>query len=489
MYQEDIEHKWPTPPEWTLKSKWCLRSAEALQHPEEIGKLTANWPMVAGYLRALLERLEDPNGEGKGIVEQSQSNVGLGLGLPVEDAENGNGNVGFDITGKSEHWRRGYFQALMGAAKAAENLEGWMTDWKLRISAPAGYVVGPSNPRPKPMPAGQEKKVLHEEDCEPSSPSPETFYRRILTTTGFNTGQKIDAALAYACWLDYKGAQEAAGNMHKWAMDLAASNLPVDDADKVIDLKTGILKNNGNYHPSENILRASTALAVHHASLGRLPIALSIFTSILKARHNLPDLPPDTPASPSGIRQKTPNNPFALLVHSLKTVLVPAEYPPPPPSGNDTPFRTLSSICDEAGLMTYIGEIIYASSSRETGLAWTRDAVDIAEDVILDLPEDVINYPRQKCSECLSVGLKNWSAMLSRLVAVAEREELEAMRSKKSSWFSLGAEKRVRQKSLERRRWEAEKAILDDRAMRLKPVVEGESALDGLVAQSSSLFV
>ncbi|KAF7142180.1 hypothetical protein CNMCM5793_008901 [Aspergillus hiratsukae] len=135
----------------------------------------------------------------------------------------------------------------MGAAKAAENLEGWLTDWKQRISAPAEYVVGPSNPRPKPMPAGQ-KQVPREEDSEPASPSPEVFYMKILTTKGFDTRQKLDAALAYADWLDYKGLRETARDMYAWAMDIAAAGSPVD-AGKVVDAKTGVVKNDAQALP------------------------------------------------------------------------------------------------------------------------------------------------------------------------------------------------------------------------------------------------
>lgn len=478
VYQEEIEHKWPTPPEWTWKSRWCLRSAEALQHPEEIGKLMTSWPMVAGYLRELIQRLEDTDGEGKGILEQADG------GFLVE----GVGKTGYDITAKSEAWRRGYFQALIGAAKAAENLEGWLTDRKQRISAPAEYVVGPSNPRPKPVPAGQ-KLVPQEENCEEASPSPEVFYMKILTTKGFDTRQKVDAALAYADWLDYKGLQDTAGDMYKWAMDNAASGLP-SNADKIIDLKTGILKNNGKDLASENVLRVSTALAVHHARQGNLPTALSIFTSVLKARRTQPQPPSDTTGVPSlslSSHRKTPNNPFSPLINSLKAVLIPVEYPPPPPSGNDPPLRTPTSICDEAALMAYIGEIIYASSSKENGLAWTRDAVDMAEAAILDLPESE-RTPRQKCAQCLKVGLENWTTMVSTSVSKAEREELESMEKAESSWFSFRGNKRVHAKSSERKRWEAEKLIVSDRAKRLWPLIEGESGLDGF-APGSSLFV
>ncbi|KAH2691283.1 hypothetical protein KXV51_007959 [Aspergillus fumigatus] len=430
VYQEEIEHQWPTPSEWSWKSRWCLRSAQALQNPEQIGKLMTNWPMVAGYLRELLERLENLEGEGKGIKEQEEG------GIYVE----GVGRTGFDITAKSEPWRRGYHQALMGAAKAAENLEGWLTDRKQRISAPAEYVVGPSNPRPKPMPAGQ-KKVPREEDSEPASPSPEVFYMKILTTKGFDTRQKLDAALAYADWLDYKGLPETARDMYAWAMDIAAAGSSVD-ASKVVDTKTGVLKNDTQALPSENILRVSTALAVHHARQGNLPTALSIFTSVLKARRSLPPPPPDAkpfvlPSIPNSTR-----DPFVSLYNSIKTM--------------------------------------------ETGLAWTRDAVDLAESTILELGGFEDHNPQHRCAECLRVGLENWKTMVSQLVAQAEREERESIEKAKHSWF--GGEKQMEAKALERKRWEAERLILDDRIKKLWPIIDGGSGLEG-IAPNSSLFI
>ncbi|KAI9927966.1 hypothetical protein ASPWEDRAFT_29356 [Aspergillus wentii DTO 134E9] len=473
VYQEEIEHKWPTPPEWSWKSRWCLRSAQALQNPEEIGKLMANWPMVAGYVRELLERLENVEGEGKGIVEQGDG------GFLVE----GLGKTGFDISAKSEPWRRGYFQALMGAAKAAENLEGWLTDRKQRLSAPAEHFVGPSNPRPKPMPAGH-KQVLREEDSEPASQSPEVFYMKILTTKGFDTRQKLDAALAYADWLDYKGLQGTASDMYRWAMDIAAAGSPVDAA-SIVDVNTGVLKNNNKATPSENILRVSTALAVHNARQGNLPTALSIFASVLKARRSLPLSSSDT-ASSLFLSTPKAKDPFSSLFTTLKTVLTPVEYPAPLPSGNDPPSRTASSICDEAGLMTYIGEIIFSSSSKETGLAWTRDAVDTAEATILELGGSEDRAPRQRCAECLKVGFENWRTMVSQLSAKAEKDELESIEKAKTAW--IGGQKQVQAKALERKRWDAEIIILDDRIQRVWPMIDGESGLDG-IAPGTSLFV
>jgi len=470
IYQEDIEHQWPTPPEWTLKSRWCLRTAQALQHPEYIGKLITDWPLVHGFLKELVTRLEDTEGEGKGIVEQDEG------GILVE----GIGRTGLDVSMKSEPWRRGYFQALMGLGKAAENLDGWLTDRKQRISAPAEYVVGPSNPRPKPIPAGAE--APREEDCEQASPPPETFYMKILTTKGFDTRQKLDAALAYADWLDSKGLGLTAGDMYAWALDIAAGGFE-GDVGKTIDLKTGVLKN-GPELPSENLMRVSTALAVHNAKQGNLPTALSIFTSVLKARRSLPISPNSHISSPSPSSKS--NDIFSSFFKTLKTVLVPVQYPEPLPSGDAPPLRAASSACDEAGLMTYIGEIIYASSSREQGLAWTRDAVEMAETTMLDRSNSEDQDARTRCAQCLKVSLENWKVMVSTLVKRAQREEQDSLERAKKAWY--GGQSAAKAKTAELQRWQAEEALLADRIRRLFPLLEGESGLDNL-APNSSLFV
>ncbi|PYH44934.1 uncharacterized protein BP01DRAFT_341708 [Aspergillus saccharolyticus JOP 1030-1] len=504
--QAEIEYQWPTPDEWSWKSRWCLRSAQAHQNPEKIGKLMTDWAMVTSFLRDLLHRLEDPELEGKGIVEQAEG------GFLVD----GVGKTGFDITAKSEPWRRGYWQALMGAAKAAESLEGWMTDRKERISAPAEYVVGPSNPRPKPMPTKQ-KKVLHEEDCEPASPPPQAFYVKILTTRGFTTGQKVEAALAYADWLAYKGLDSTADEVYQWAMDIAVSGAtssssssspssPPLNPSEIVDTKTGILRNDGQHFPSENILRVSTALAVHQARQGNLPTALAIFTSVLKARRSIPAGvgEPATAYTPTLPRS---HDPFRSFFNKLQTTLAPAAYPPPPPTGDAPPARTPSAVCDEAALMTYIGEIIFASSSKETGLAWTRDAVDMAEATMLEMsaagtgsgstPDPVANT---RCADCLRVGLANWKTMVKQLTAHAEQEEDEAIEQAAAaahakasswlSWFGRGSKSNdslVQQKILERKRWEAEGLILDERRARLDWLVEDYTPYEG-IAPNASLF-
>ncbi|OJK00719.1 hypothetical protein ASPACDRAFT_1899288 [Aspergillus aculeatus ATCC 16872] len=474
--QAELEHQWPTPDEWSWKNRWRLRSAQAHQNPEKIGKLMTDWAMVRSFLRDLLEQLEDPELEGKGIVDQAEG------GFLVD----GVGKTGYDITAKSEPWRRGYYQALMGAAKAAESLEGWMTDRKQLVSAPAEYVVGPSNPRPKPMPTKQ-KKVLHEEDCEPASPPPQSFYVKILTTRGFTTGQKVEAALAYADWLAYKGLAATADEVYQWAMDIAVSGTTTSDPIAVVDPKTGILRNDGQHFPSENILRVSTAQAVHQARQGNLPTALSIFTSVLKARRSIPAGMGEPTTAYTPTLPRSPD-PFRSFFNKLQTTLRPAAYPPPPPTGDAPPARTPATVCDQAALMTYIGEILFASSSQESGLAWTRDAVDMAEATMLELhspgsdPEPVANA---RCADCLRVGLANWKTMVNQLIARAEQEEAEAV--EKAAHQRTSSERLVQQKILERKRWEAEGMILDERRARLDWLVEDYSPYEGL-APNASLF-
>lgn len=479
-HQEDLEHVWPTPPEWKWKNRYCLRNAQALQHPEYVGKIMTNWPMVGAYLNQLIEQLEDVEGEGKGIVDQEEG------GILVE----GVGRTGLDISAKSEPWRRGYHQALMGAAKAAENMEGWVTDRKQKISAPREYVVGPSNPRPKPMPTNQ-KKVLHEEDCEDASAPPESYYMKVLTTKGFNTSQKLDAALAYADWLDFKGLSGTAGDMYAWAMDIATAGYQ-GDASKVVDSQTGILKIGNSERASENILRVSTALGVHNARKNELASALSIFTSALSVRHSLEALPGPEPSPTPTTPPKRTNDIFKYVFESLQTLLIPVKYPAPPPSGDTPALHTTALQCEIAGLMTYIGEIIHATTSREPGisrergLGWTRDAVLIAEKHMKRCSSPADRDARKQCADCIKVGLENWKTMISFLVKQARKEEADAAEKAKKAWY--GGQSAVEEKARELQKFELEEVELEARLRRLMPILEGESSL-GTLAPESSMFI
>ncbi|EQL36594.1 hypothetical protein BDFG_01967 [Blastomyces dermatitidis ATCC 26199] len=493
--QENYEKLFPTPPEWTFRSRWKLRTARARAHPELFHKLQTSWASVGNFYVDLLARLEDPEIDGKGLKEQEEG------GLLIE----GVGKAGYDISDMSEAWKIGYFQALMGAGEAAEKLDGWVEDTEQQIVGPAECVLGPSNAMPQLLPGT--KKMLKEENCVPAYESPEVFYMKILTTKGFETHQKLDAALAYADWLDFKGLKETAGDVYSWAMDIATSGLPGDvDPKNVVDQNTGILKERGDAYVTENLLRASTALGVHQVRLGDLSTALSIFVSVLRARRSLPQEDEDSTArsqaiSPPPNESKSKNDSsLTRISKSILSFLTPPEYPLPTRTGNERAVRSLYTTCEEAGLMVYIGEIIFASSSQERGLAWTRDAVDLAEATILQLngdeeesshPTSAVMSPNntgssshslsmnhsdahQRCRECVKAGLDNWKQMVRRLVVKAENEELESMdRAGKGSWLwwsGLGRNK-VKEKEMERRRWEAEELIVKEREKTLRYIL------------------
>ncbi|KAI1919836.1 hypothetical protein LOZ53_001648 [Ophidiomyces ophidiicola] len=482
LQQETIEREFPTPPDFTIYSRWLLRSAWALQKPEHIGMSLTPWRRVCEFYVELLQRMEDPALDGKGLKELADE------GLLID----GVGKTGYNIEGMSEPWKMAYFQALMGAAEAAEKLDGWMYDENLDIAAPAEYVVGPSNPNPRPQPMKQ-KQVLKEENCRPASESPEVYYMKILTTEGFQTNQRLDAALAYADWLDFKDLKDTANDMYQWAMDIATSGLAVNP-EKVVDVKTGVLVDDGNKFVTDNVLRVTTALGIHKVRQGDLAPALSIFLSVLRARRNLPA----QPGSETKFDTKKPKKSNSAIDEWLQTIaslLSPPPYPLPVLTGNETALRSASSSCDEAGLMLYIGEIIFASSSLETGLAWTRDAVDLAEMSLLQMDEvstkatsHAMQYhsDEERCHNCLRSGLENWKTMVKQLVTKAEQEELDLMSNTKTSWFS-NSTKKLKEKEMQRRRWEAEELILQDRSRRVQRFI-GDPLLAGLAPNTTMML-
>ena len=491
LYQEKVERMFPTPPDWSFLSRWDLRCARALQNPERMGKIATDWAAVGAYYRELVPRLEDEGVDGKGLVKDVG---GEGEGGIVVD---GVGQVGFDVSGMSEPWKKGYFEALMGAAEAAEKLDGWVFDPKRKVVSPREYVVTKENAArpPRPPPGKKLADLPREEDCVEAFQSPEVYYLKILTTRGFRTNQKLDAALAYADWLDYKGLKETAGDVYRWAMDIAASGLAVD-AKQVVDVKTGILKDKGLQHVSDNLLRASTALGVHEVRRGDLTQALSIFLSVLRARRSLPAPPPPSPSQP-----EPADIPKQGLLTQLADFFKSRPYPIPNTTGDEPPFRTHASACEEAGLMVYIGEIIYASSSPEHGLSWTRDAVDTAELAILQLSDEddsntqsipfgmQFSTAQERCQDCLKTGLDNWKKMVRKLVVRAENEELAAMDAASGErWWWFGRGKRtVREKMMARKRWEAEEMILMERARGVSRLI-GDQGMAAVAAGSAVLL-
>ncbi|KAL8710218.1 MAG: hypothetical protein Q9220_005149 [cf. Caloplaca sp. 1 TL-2023] len=476
---EFTERKYPTPSEWTFRSRNIYRTARLMQEAEKMPSGIIEWPQVGNNYCVLISRLEDALIDGK-TLETAQDGehrvyvVGIdGLGFT---------RSGLDLSTKSEEWRRGYHEALMGAARVAEHMDECVRDTTRNITFPKQLMIGPSNPRPKPVPYGAAAAPL-EENCVEASEPPQTFYMKILTSTGFTSQQRLDAALAYADWLDFKGLGGSAEEMYDWGLDIAMGALPMG-ANNIVDVKTGIISSNATYI-SNNILKATTALAVHHAQNKDLSVALPILLSVLRARRQLSfPFVSDPPSEPASKLQ--------TFISTIKSVVVFPPYPPAPPTGDEVPIRSLKAICEEAALMAHVGEILFASSKddaklpfktsksqgtsaqQQSGLSWTRDAVEIAESTLLSVGYLDLET-KQTCSECLKTGMDNWSTMVRKML----RDQQEDLASKESvvdgqrSWFWGG---RTTQEAAEDEgRWEQEMQVVDERMHKVQRLLDQEN--------------
>lgn len=455
------------------------RTARGQEDPDANANGLVDWARTGHEYRLALRRLENPDIDGQGLRPPLETDGDVYV--------EGVGKMGLDITAKPESWRRGYHTCLMGAARAAEHLDGWVRDTSRNIAFPGDVVVGPSNPYPKPVPFGVKSPPL-EENCIAAFETPETYYMKILTTQGFTSRQRLDAALAYADWLDFKGLPSSAEEMYDWGLDIATGALPTG-ANNVVDIKTGIINEKASYM-SSNVLLASTSLAIHHARNNNLNTALPILLSVLRARRNLvlvsQPLQPHTAASPSD-HEPQPST-FRNIISLLRSLLVPPSYPPPSPTGDEPSTRNPAAICEEAGLMIYIGEILFATPStpsqrssffsssqntrhtqpRQAGLSWTRDAVDLAEKTLQDVLDKSpntsdVHEAKKRCSECLEVGMGNWTKMVDRMVR--EDQEEHARRSKGQGKSGLGASETGESK------WEVERRVVDERKRSVRALV------------------
>ena len=377
-----------------------------------------DWGAVASGSKHLLQRLEDPDIDGAGVRPISHEEGDLHV--------DGVARTGVDISAKSEEWRRCYYMTLLGAARAAEHLEGWVGDRTRMLTFPKESVIGPSNPNPVPL-SGQSKKLPEppkEEDVV-AFDSPDTLYMKLLTTHGFTSKQRLEAAISYASWLEHKGALSRAEEIYDWGLDIALGSLP-HGINKVADIRTGIIYNDAE-HVSSNVLLASSSLASFHARNGNLSDALPIYISVLRARRKLPE-----PAeSPSIFTQPAPAQPsaFRLLVNMYSN----QKMPPAPPSGDETPIRAGAELCNEAGVLSNIGEILFASSvqDRLNGLNWTREATDLAESVLnTSAIED--KETREKCIECLRSTMDNLTLMVDTILKDVKADNVKR---ESSPWF------------------------------------------------------
>lgn len=409
ILSEQQERAFPSPHEWSLITRFRFRRGKWWQVPENNeDEGFPNWARVYSELRYALNRLEDPATDGAGLAEQEEG----GILVP------GLGKAGFDVSAKSEEWRQGYYEVLIGMATAAERLEGWVTDkWRRNVWAPE-FVASSANTRPKAVLPGM-PAVPDEEHREPAADEPEVFYLKIITSKGFTTHQRVSAALGYADWLSFKQLPDSAEEMYRWALDIALSGLPTPDSATVIDQETGVLSATAPQNlVTPNIIYAATNLATFFAANGRLNSALPIFISLLRAR---------TSAEPAPDTKTKSDKKDSSLMGTLLTLLAEPAYPPVPPSGDEPLLRREAERCEEAALKTYIGEILFAtagssSSQRQQGLSWVRDGVSTSKIAqTLDSMRADSNL-RKKCEKCEEVGLESWGKIMTYLAAEANEK-------------------------------------------------------------------
>ena len=283
-----------------------------------------------------------------------------------------------------------------------------------------------------------------EEDCEPAFAAPETYYMKILTGRGFTTKQRLNACLGFANWLEFKGLSESAEEMLRWGVDIAKSGLPIPP-DAVLDARTNVIKEDGGKEATPNLLRATTALATHHARTGDTAAALPIFLSVLRARRSTPTVNfkpalEDMVSSDTDILDPrsggAKQSDIGAGIAFIRKLFTPTAFPPSGPSGDEPLIRDSDKpTCEEAELMLYVGEILFASGGENQhsteGVRWTRQAVKVAEANLETerlLRETGRRSPstrdgkeqtseEQKCKECLVTGTANWETMLHRLLS------------------------------------------------------------------------
>ena len=460
LTQEMVDRDFPAPSEWSFLTKVVYHAARGLEVPGANETGVVHWGIRGLAYRDLLRRLEDREGDGKGIVD-----------IDVE------GTDGIDISGMSDEWRRGYHAALMGCGRAAIELEDTMLDTTTNKLYASRYVVGPSNPRPKRLPK-RFGPPPREENCIKAYAPPEMYFMKIMTTVGFTAREKMDAALAYANWCGFKGLHDTAGEMYVWALDCAVSGLEWPTA-STIDRRTGIIP--VDMPITDNILDATTALAVHKAQSGEPAAALPIFLSILRARRaaplqepaTLPTKDPKQQARDTRIK-RTDLDVLNDHINSFWSLLQASKFPDPPPTGNDPFVRTPDNDVDEAAVLSYVGEILFASddAQREAGLSWTDAAVEKAWATYSS--PITSRDAKIKAVEALSVATENRRKMLTLLLSSAQ-SSIENRRN--ASWWRhpfMAGEDRLRE---EGHKWEErrkEAGAFDNMLMRGRVYEVGE---------------
>ena len=466
---ELIDREHPSPVEWSYYTRTPFRAGYARMNPDFDGTGITDWARVGTEFRHCLERLEDPNLDGKGLTDVEDGETG---GVTMIE---GIDRLGYDVSAKSYPWRDGYFNVLMGCAQAAEFLDDMVRDKTRKIVFPKDMMIGPSNPDPRPVFPGMASAPL-EENCDRPYAPPEKFYMRVLTGKGFSTRHKLDAALAYANWLEFKNAHSTAEDVYRWAIDIAASS--VSNPELAVDHSTGVLSDVGASSATPNLLRASTAMATHFARTGNVSSALPVFLSVLRARRAAPIDP--TPAAlqkyngPQGS-----DTDYGTVYNLFRSIIRSSAYPTQGPSGDEPLLRSpfLETDCADAEVMLYIGEILFATASTklDDGLGWTKQAVEVAQQGVSSV--HLTNTEKKQCKACLEMGVNNWSTMVKKLVKEEHRlKDREGNAGAVASgvgwrgWFGGGGSKKEDEQG-GKSRWEKEADFVE--ALREKLIREG----------------
>ena len=451
LIEEEIKERiYVTPRDWDILTRLYLRAAKLAADSDV--KTHATWQTIHDKCGDVIKRLEEGRQPDDKPTEEGP--------VYIEDI----GKMGLDVSEESEQWRRGYFEAMMLLAQASENLEDFLMDKRRNVIVPPDQVIGPNYPKPRPVPAGG-REHAREEDCAPAYDPPENTYLRIMTTRGFTHRQKMEAALAYASHLQFKQMEDAAEQMYGWALYLAVDStdprlLPVPlNRDNFV-----LLDDAGRV--SGNVLTVLTEMARFKGSSGDVAGAFPMLISLLRSRKSLLE-PAPTPTPP-------PTKPQSVL-EKVKSLMSEPPYPAPRPDGSLPPTRDARSLCEEAGLAANIGEILFASTSkREDGVAWTRDAVDTAEEQLRALPptdDAEHNEARKVCRECLLASITNWGRMVTMLRAEEEERERDPAPAVAPSRFQFWGSSAA-QEELMRGRWGQEMDVVEARKRRTGDLME-----------------
>lgn len=405
---ELVERKHPTPPEWSFSARSTFRSA----HMDQATTGNINWATVGSDFRNVLTFLETPSVDGNGI---RQINTGS---ADWNDLFALGHDTAYDVSDKSQPWRTGYFDTVMACGRAAEMLNDSVVDKTRNHVFPKDVVIGPSNPVPRPTPPFMSAAPL-EENCAPAYESPQTFYLRILHGQGFLTGQRVDAALALAHWLELRGETDHADAVYTRILDI--SRTTATSVQRTASATAVV---------SDNILRAQMALGTFYARNKKPQDALPAFLTALQSFRSAP-LQSHLPSSQPQDSTSTGRSLFKW-----------SKYPDPRPTGDEPYTRPIRSTdCQEEEVMLYIGEIVFATSiaNRKDGLAWTKKAVEMAQRKLhsaRDASAADANTSKS-CKDCLALGVSNWSKMVG-ILARQEDERKVAEAQSWTRWLGLG---------------------------------------------------